>query len=95
MYENGTKLKLSLEQKGGNKMQTKLISLMNDHNLKNKDIARILAISEKQVGLKIRGKVPFKDREMFCLSHFFNKTVDDIFLDPMYENGTLSNEREK
>ena len=67
---------------------------MNDHNLKNKDIARILDISEKQVGLKIRGKVPFKDREMFCLSHFFNKTVDDIFLDPMYENGTTLNEKD-
>ena len=69
-------------------MQTKLIELLNDRNLKYKDIANILNISEKQTGYKIRGKVPFKSNEMFILSNYFGLPLDDIFLNKMCQNGT-------
>ncbi len=71
-------------------MQTKLIELLNEKNLKYKDIANILNISEKQMGYKIRGKVPFKSNEMFALSKYFRLPLDDIFLDKMCQNGTKS-----
>lgn len=70
-------------------MQTKLISILNDRNMKYGDIAKILNISEKQTGLKIRGKAPFKSTEMFKLSEYFGLPLDDIFLNNMYQNGTL------
>lgn len=73
-------------------MQTKLIELLNDRNLKYKDIASLLNISEKQMGYKIRGKVPFKSNEMFILSNYFGLPLDDIFLDKMYQNGTSNNQ---
>lgn len=69
-------------------MQTKLIKILHDRNMKYKDLAHILNISEKQLGYKINGKVPFKSNEMFIISDYFKMKLDDIFLPSMYENGT-------
>lgn len=72
-------------------MQSKLILLMKENGITNKDLANKLGISEKQIGLKIKGETDFKSTEMFKISEIFNKTVDDIFLPSMYENGTKAN----
>lgn len=69
-------------------MQKKLILLMKEFGISNKDLANKLGISEKQIGLKIRGESDFKSSEMFKISALFNKTIDDIFLPSMYENST-------
>ena len=69
-------------------MQTKLILLMKENNVTIKDLASKLNISEKQMGLKIKGKTIFKSTEMFIISNIFKKPMDQIFLPPMYENRT-------
>ena len=69
-------------------MQTKLIELLNEKNMKYQDIANILKISKKQAGFKIKGKAPFKGREMFVLSNYFGLPIEDIFLNSLYQNGT-------
>ena len=73
-------------------MQTKLIEILHKNNMKYKDLASILNISEKQAGYKINGKVPFKSNEMFVISEYFNLKLDDIFLPSMYENSTCQKE---
>ena len=75
-------------------MQSKLILLMKENGVTNKDLANKLGISEKQIGLKIKGETDFKSTEMFKISEMFNKTVDDIFLPTMYDNGTKQNDLE-
>ena len=69
-------------------MQLKLIMLMKENNITNKQLASILNISEKQVGKKLKGESDFKSSECFKLSKYFDKPIEDIFLPTMYENGT-------
>ena len=88
MYDNRTKMKVSIDKKGVKKMQTKLILLMKEKGVTNKEIANILGISEKQIGLKIKGESDFKSSEMFKIADYFKKPINEIFLPSMYENGT-------
>ena len=69
-------------------MQKKLILLMKERDVTNKELANILGISEKQISLKIRGDVDFKSTEMFKIADYFKIPIGDIFLPIMYENGT-------
>lgn len=87
MYENGTIINLSIA-KEGEKMQDKLILLMQKENVTTKRIAEVLNITEKQASYKIKGKSDFKCSEMFKIATYFNKSISEIFLEPMYENGT-------
>ncbi len=95
MYDNGTKIKLSIGKKGSDKMQKKLILLMKENHVTNKDLANKLGISEKQMGYKLKGETDFKSTEMFQIANFFGKTINDIFLPSMYENGTNLNQPEQ
>ena len=70
-------------------MQTKLMLLMIEKNITNKALAEKIGISEKQFGLKLKGKSDFKSTEMFIISNILKKPINEIFLPPMYENGTL------
>lgn len=72
-------------------MQGKLILLMKEKNITNKELASKLGISEKQLGLKLKGATDFKSSEMFKISKIFHRNIDEIFLPPMYENSTLNN----
>lgn len=69
-------------------MQTNLIILLKEKNLTQHWLAEFLGISDKQIGEKIKGNVPFKSDEMFKISNHFNLPIEDIFLPRMYENGT-------
>lgn len=71
-------------------MQKNLILLMKENGVTNKAIADILGISEKQIGLKIKGESDFKSSEMFKIADYFKKPINEIFLPSMYENGTLN-----
>lgn len=72
-------------------MQGKLMILLKENNLTQRWLSDYLGISEKQASKKLKGSAPFKDTEMFKLANYFNKTVEDIFLPSMYENGTNKN----
>lgn len=95
MYDNGTKIKLSIRQKGDGNMQGKLILLMKENNITNKELASKIGISEKQIGLKLKGETDFKSSEMFKISEFFHKNINEIFLPPMYDNGTNIKRKEE
>lgn len=69
-------------------MQTNLIILLKEKNLTQHWLADLLGISDKQIGEKIKGNVPFKSDEMFKVSNYFNLPIEDIFLPRMYENST-------
>lgn len=69
-------------------MQGKLILLMKENNITNKELASEIGISEKQIGLKLKGETDFKSSEMFKISEIFQKNINEIFLPPMYDNGT-------
>ena len=69
-------------------MQEKLIILMEKNDVKIKDLAYLLGITEKQTSQKIKGKVEFKCTEMFKIADYFQTSINDIFLPLMYENGT-------
>ena len=70
-------------------MQTILILLMKEKQITNKAMAEKIGITEKQFGLKLRGKSDFKSTEMFKISRILKKPINEIFLPSMYENGTL------
>ena len=69
-------------------MQKNLILLMKENNITNKFLAEKIGITEKQFGLKLRGKSDFKSTEMFKISEILKKPINEIFLPSMYENGT-------
>lgn len=69
-------------------MQSKLLLLLKQNNLTQHWLAELLKISDKQIGKKINGNVPFKSDEMFIIADYFNKKIEDIFLPRMYVNGT-------
>lgn len=60
-------------------MQTKLLILRKQHKESQKDLAKLLNISEKAYGDKERGKYMFDADEMWILSRHYHKTMDDIF----------------
>lgn len=70
-------------------MQKKLIILMKEHGITNKDLASKIGISEKQMGLKLKGETDFKSTEMFKISEILKMPIEDIFLSPMYDNSTF------
>lgn len=69
-------------------MQTKLLVLLKENGLTQHWLAEFLEISDKQIGEKIKGNVPFKSDEMFKISNYFNLAIENIFLPRMYENRT-------
>lgn len=72
-------------------MQEKLIILMEKNNISIRQLANLLRITDKQLSAKLKGKSDFKCSEMFKISSYFNKKLEDIFLPSMYENGTNNN----
>lgn len=68
-------------------MQTKLILLKEENHLTNEKMAKILGISAKQYRKKEQGLAPFKMNEMFILSKYFKKKIEDIFLPLTHQNG--------
>jgi len=67
-------------------MQWNLIKLRKESGLSQKQIAKILKITEESYGSKERGQNQFKSNEMFILSHFFQLPIDQIFLPPDFGN---------
>ena len=76
-------------------MQWNLIRLRKEHKLNQEDLAKLLNINVSTYQNKETGKSSFKDYEMFLLSKYFDKPIEEIFL-PMncIDNAVVSNLKE-
>lgn len=72
--------RIEFNQRGGDRMQWNLIKLRKQRKLYQEHIAKLLGISVGSYGMKERGEVEFTADEMFKLSHFFNLSIEKIFL---------------
>ncbi len=70
-------------------MQDNLILLRKKRKVSQETLANLIGISTKQFGAKERGEVTFNGDEMFLISNFFGKKVDEIFLPTTHQNGEL------
>jgi len=77
-------------EEGGIILQWVLIRLRKEQGLSQKDIARVLGISVASYGDKERGKQEFTIDEMFTLKYFFERSMDDIFLQRNLGNPEVS-----
>lgn len=59
--------------------QWNLIRLRSDRGLKQKDMAKMLGVTDETYGMKERGQHQFQMDEMFVISHFFHVPIEDIF----------------
>lgn len=71
-------------------LQWNLIRLRKEHKLSQKDMANILGITQDSYGAKERGKQQFLHDEMFKIKHFFNRTIDEIFLPRNFGDSEVS-----
>lgn len=73
-------------------MQEKLVKLRKVYNVTQQELADYLGITLKTYRNKEQGKSQFTSDEMFSLSKFFKKSLEDIFLPSTYQNGKLKQE---
>lgn len=65
-------------------MQWNLIIARKEKGIYQKDLAKVLNISEDGYGMKERGQVQFNANEMFILSDYFDKKIEQLFLRPNF-----------
>lgn len=68
-------------------MQSKLLVLRKEKGVSQSDLAKLLSINTKTYSKKERGESAFNLDEMFKLSRYFKKPMDDIFLPRSHRNG--------
>ena len=68
-------------------MQEKLINLRKVYGLKQQDLADYLKVTLKTYRNKEQGKNLFTSDEMFALSKYFKKPMEEIFLPITHRNG--------
>lgn len=67
-------------------MQWKLIITRKEKHLKQEDLAKLLKISTDAYGMKERSQLQFKADEMFILSDYFDKKIEQLFLPSNFGN---------
>lgn len=72
-------------------MQEKLIKLRKVYNVRQKDLAEYLNITKRTYCNKEKGISQFTSDEMFALSKYFKKSLEEIFLPSTYQNGNKKN----
>lgn len=60
-------------------MQIYLYKLRKEHNISQRDMAKIIGKSTTTYRDKELGKQDFKLNEMFLIANYFNKDIGDIF----------------
>lgn len=75
-------------------MQNILWGLQKSNKLTDSDMGKIIGKCASQYKKKLLGKVAFDQDEMFALAHYFNMSINDIFLDRERQNGDLTYENE-
>ena len=68
-------------------MQEKLIIIRLDKKIKIKDMAELLSITIQQYSRKEKGINQFTANEMFMISDYFGKKIEEIFLPVIHQNG--------
>lgn len=74
-------------------MQTKLKGLRSEHGLTQADLAKLLGITRQTYAEKENGNQPFKADELFAISTYFDKPIEDIFLSRKYTKRTHKNKQ--
>ncbi len=72
-------------------MQEKLVKLRKVYNVRQKDLAEYLNITKRTYCNKEKGISQFTSDEMFALSKYFKKSLEEIFLPSTYQNGNKEN----
>ena len=72
-------------------MQEKLIKLRKVYNVRQKDLAEYLNITKRTYCNKEKGISQFTSDEMFALSKYFKKSLEEIFLPSTYQYGNKEN----
>lgn len=70
-------------------MQTKLIVLRKLNNVTQQELADYLKITLKTYSKKEQGISKFTSDEMFALSVYFKKSLEDIFLPTTHQIGDI------
>ncbi|CBH21680.1 conserved protein of unknown function [Acetoanaerobium sticklandii] len=60
--------------------QVKLKGLMTENKMFQKDLAKIIGVSEKTVNDKVNGNIDFKLSEALSIANYFGKSIEEIFL---------------
>lgn len=68
-------------------MQINLYKIRKEQEMSQADVAKILDITRHQYGKKESGKAAFTQDEMFELSRYFERPIEDIFLPRSNQNG--------
>lgn len=72
-------------------MQVKLIILRKECDVTQQELADYLNITLKTYCNKEQGISKFTCDEMFALSRYFGKVLEDIFLPTTHQNGEFDN----
>ncbi len=73
-------------------MQYKLVGIRKEHQETQKELAKLLGISEATYRNKELGKVQFGLQEMFDIASHYEMSIDNIFLPSKF---TFCEQREK
>ena len=65
-------------------MQTKLKGIRVEHGLTQADIADLIGVTRQTYAEKENGNQPFKADELFIISAYFDRPIEDIFLSSKY-----------
>ncbi len=60
--------------------QVKLKGIMTENKVLQKDLAKIIGVSEKTVNDKVNGNIDFKLSEALLIANYFGKSIEEIFL---------------
>lgn len=77
---NADRVGIVKRKKEGKALQWKLIIARKELNLNQEDMGKVLKIQKDTYGRKERGDLQFTQDEIFLLSEYFDKQVDEIFL---------------
>ena len=85
------KLRLQLRKGGYEMKQWTLKRLRDEAGLTQKMLAEELGMSDYSYMRKENGQTNFYDYEMFKISKYFNKPIEDIFLNPYCNDIAITN----
>lgn len=67
-------------------MQIRLYELRKEADLSQKDLGKLIGVTDATYRSKELGRQDFKSTEMFKIANFFHKKLDDIFTEETSRN---------